>query len=70
MCIILSAVIIWAVCIGAKDPYNTGPLQNIDTYTAYQVAGFVVLLSGTFVYNEKTIPGKDQYGSVVEVVSC
>jgi len=47
-------VIIWAFGVGMSTPYNKSQkLQAIDAFTGYQVAGFVVLLFGTFVYNDK-----------------
>ena len=51
----IRTVVIWAVCVLAPKPYGGQPLQAVNEYTVFQVVGFIVLLSGTFVYNEKEV---------------
>merc|ERR1711937_683218 len=48
-------VVIWVVCVLAPKPYGDEPLQPTNKYTIFQIIGFVVLLMGTFVYNEKEV---------------
>eukprot|EP00037_Helgoeca_nana_P032066 m.412002 g.412002 ORF g.412002 m.412002 type:complete len:450 (+) comp28772_c0_seq1:73-1422(+) len=50
----IRTIIIWGFGVLMSTPYDQNQkLQPIDAYTGYQVAGFVVLLFGTFVYNDK-----------------
>jgi len=54
----IRTVVIWAFCVFATKPYDSKePLQTLTQYTPFQVAGFVILLMGTFVYNEREVPG-------------
>lgn len=47
-------IIIWVFGVCMSTPYNKDQkLQAIDAYTGFQVAGFIVLLFGTLVYNQK-----------------
>merc|ERR1712046_338022 len=58
----IRTVVIWAFCVIATEPYDSSTrLQQITKHTPIQVAGFVVLLIGTFVYNEREIPNSVGY---------
>lgn len=65
-------VVIWSVTILAPVPYGKGTIAKFNQYSWYQVVGFIILLTGTFVYNEKAVgngiltpEGKPQMESLI-----
>lgn len=64
----IRTVVIWLFCVFATTPYNSKEhLQALTQYTPIEVVGFIVLLSGTFLYNDREVPGVlDNLGNPVK----